>query len=115
MAVPMLAVPRTGTGRPAATDHDASQCEIDSVPGTWVHIDTHLSGKRAMSTRDAGSEADSVPEAYGSYPEFELSCAVDDEAGIGEVTVFPDGESDDVCTRWISVDLEHAVPLEETL
>ena len=68
-----------------------------------------------MSTRDAGSEADSVPEAYGDFPEFELSCAVDDEAGIGEVTVFPEDESGDVCTHWISVDLEHAVPLEETL
>jgi hypothetical protein len=66
-----------------------------------------------MSTRDAGSDADSVPEAYGDFPEFELSCAVDDE-GTGEVTVFPADESDDVCTRWISVDLDHAVPLEET-
>lgn len=66
-----------------------------------------------MSTRDAGSDADSVPEAYGDFPEFDLSCAVDDE-GTGEVTVFPADESDDVCTRWISVDLDHAVPLEET-
>ncbi|MEF8841546.1 MAG: hypothetical protein V5A62_07945 [Haloarculaceae archaeon] len=66
-----------------------------------------------MSTRDAGSDADSVPEAYGSFPEFELSCAVDDEE-TGEVTVFPADEPDDVCTRWISVDLDHAVPLEET-
>jgi hypothetical protein len=67
-----------------------------------------------MSTRDAGSGPDSVPEAYGSFPEFELSCAVDDGAE-GEVTVFPTAESDDVSTRWISVDLEHAVPLDETL
>ena len=74
----------------------------------------HLN-KRVMSTRDVGSEADSVPEAYGSFPEFELSCAVDDEEGIGEVTVFPADESGDVCTRWISVDVDHAVPLEETL
>jgi hypothetical protein len=113
--VSTLAVPRIGTGRPAVPGYDAPRREIDCVLGTWVHIDTHLSGKRVMSTRDAGSEADSVPEAYGDFPEYELSCAVDDEAGIGEVTVFPGEESDDVCTRWISVDLEHAVPLEETL
>jgi len=69
--------------------------------------------RRAMSTRDAGPEADSVPGAYGAFPEFELSCAVDDE-GVGEVTVFPAAESEEVCTRWISVDLDHAVPLEET-
>ena len=67
-----------------------------------------------MSTRDAGPEPDPVPEACGSFPEFELSCAVDEE-GASEVTVFPDEESDDACTRWISVDLEHAVALEDTL
>jgi hypothetical protein len=31
------------------------------------------------------------------------------------VTLFPAEESGDVCTRWTSVDFEHAVPLEETL
>ena len=76
---------------------------------------TRRTNKRAMSTRDAGSEADSVPEAYGSFPEFELSCGVDDEDGIGEVTIFPADETADVCTRWISIDVDHAVPLEETL
>ena len=67
-----------------------------------------------MSTRDAGSEADSVPEAYGEFPEYELSCAVDEEDA-KEVTVFPSDESDDVCTCWITIDLDHAVPLEDTL
>jgi len=67
-----------------------------------------------MSRRDPESETDSVPEAYGSFPEFDLSCAVDDE-GSGEVTVFPADESADVCTRWVSADLDHAVPLEDTL
>ena len=67
-----------------------------------------------MSTRDAGSEADAVPEAYGKFPEFELSCAVDDEEA-REVTIFPADESADVCTRWITIDSEHAVPLEDTL
>jgi hypothetical protein len=67
-----------------------------------------------MSTRDAGSESDPVPEEYGDFPEFELACAVDDE-GSREVTVFPAEESAEVCTRWISVDIDHAVPLEDTL
>ena len=67
-----------------------------------------------MSTRDTGSEADSVPEAYRDFREFELSCAVDDE-GVGEVTVFPSDDSADVCTSWITIDLDHAIPLEETL
>jgi hypothetical protein len=67
-----------------------------------------------MSTRDPGSEHESVPEAYGTFPTFELSCAIDDEDA-REVTIFPSDESADVCTRWITVDLDYAVPLEDTL
>lgn len=71
-------------------------------------------GRRAMNPSDAGSGTDSVPEAYGTFPEFDLSCAVDED-GSGEVTIFPADESIEVCTRWISVDVEHAVALEDTL
>ena len=55
-----------------------------------------------------------MPEAYGKFPEFDLSCAIDDEEA-SEVTIFPGDESADVCTRWITVDIDHAVPLEDTL
>jgi len=78
-------------------------------------METRLTDQRVMSTRDADPEADWVPEAYGRFPEFELSCAVDDEEGAGEVTLFPADESDEVRTHWISVDVDHAVPLDETL
>lgn len=47
-------------------------------------------------------------------PDFELSFAVDDEDDPSEVTVFPEDGSTPT-TTWITIDVEHAVDLEDVL
>lgn len=50
--------------------------------------------------------------ALGDLPAFALAYAFDDDDDPSEVTVFPDA-AEDVVTRWLTVDKEHAVPLED--
>lgn len=49
-------------------------------------------------------------ETQVSYPLFDLSYDVDDPADPSEVTVYADGTS---TTQWISIDIDHAIALED--
>lgn len=46
------------------------------------------------------------------YPSFALDWAVDDPDAPNQVTVSP-AAPDDPLTEWLSVDIDHAVPLDE--
>ena len=63
------------------------------------------------------SATDHRPEpASGSLdalPEFELASRYDDEDEPTEVTIFPAGLGEDLATTWLTVDVEHAVPLDQ--
>ena len=45
-------------------------------------------------------------------PEFSLEYLLDDSVDPTEVTIFEPGEHENT-TRWITVDIGHAVPLDE--
>lgn len=51
-------------------------------------------------------------EALGAFPQFELCCLFDDDLDPRILTVFPQHPEDDLTTEWISIDADHAVPLE---
>lgn len=46
-------------------------------------------------------------------PEFDLTYQFDDATDPSEVTVFPDAETPDRTTAWITADAESAVSIEE--
>lgn len=48
------------------------------------------------------------------FPEFELNYLFDDADNPTEVTVFPGNEDEKLSERWISVDVTHAVALEDS-
>jgi hypothetical protein len=59
-----------------------------------------------MSTTDTADGLD-------NHPEFELSYLYDDTDDPTEVTVFPVDDGG-LSTQWISMDITHAVALEDT-
>ena len=52
-------------------------------------------------------------DLLASYPEFGLSCLVDDEDDPSEITVFPGEEDELSTTEWLTTDTETAVSVEE--
>jgi hypothetical protein len=46
------------------------------------------------------------------YPQYELDCLFDEEETPSEVTVFVD-EVGELATKWLTIDIDHAVPLDE--
>jgi hypothetical protein len=52
-------------------------------------------------------------EALDAFPEFDLAYLFDDPDDPREVTVFSDAAGDDITTTWITIDAEHAVPIEQ--
>lgn len=57
----------------------------------------------------------SSPTVHGprdALPSFDLTFRYDDATDPAELTVFPAGETDERTTAWLTVDVEHAVPLE---
>jgi hypothetical protein len=69
-----------------------------------------------MSTTEQGTDAaHGAPQLYADFPQYGLTCVVDDADEPTEVTLFPEDELERVYTQWISVDAEFAIPLEETL
>lgn len=51
-------------------------------------------------------------EPLESLPTFALTCRYDDVDDPAELTVFPATADDERPTTWLTVDVEHAVPLE---
>ena len=51
-------------------------------------------------------------KALEAYPEFVLCGLYDDDLDPQILTVFPRHPEDDLTTEWISVDADHAVPLD---
>lgn len=47
-----------------------------------------------------------------SYPEFELRFQFDDVETPREVTIYP-AETDAITTTWITIDIEHAIALDD--
>lgn len=65
-----------------------------------------------MSAAPVPDDCEAPPELC-AYPEFELCCRVDDREDPAEVTVYPaDADDEALVTTWLTVDAEHAVPLE---
>lgn len=52
------------------------------------------------------------PDGLDAPPEYELACRFDDEEAPTEVTVFPAEFGEDLATHWLTMDVEHAVPLD---
>lgn len=63
-----------------------------------------------MSTTDRRPEPRA--EDLAALPEFELAYRYDDDEAPTEVTVFPSRFGDDLATHWLTVDIDHAVPLD---
>ena len=59
------------------------------------------------------SATDSPDPDLTTLPEFELDCLFGDRDDPTEVTVFPAGDDGALSTQWLSVDIDHAVSLEE--
>jgi hypothetical protein len=59
------------------------------------------------------STADSPAPDLADLPEFELDCLFDNRDDPTEVTVFPAGDDGTLSTQWLSVDIAHAVSLDE--
>lgn len=59
------------------------------------------------------STLDARVDDLDAHPDFELNYLVDDSDDPTEVTVFPGGNDGHLSTRWISIDVTHAVSLEE--
>ena len=64
---------------------------------------------------DAYARADDTPTADGGsirhFPTFDLSYSFDDRYHPREVTAFEHGEH--IATRWLTIDIGHAVNVEE--
>lgn len=63
-----------------------------------------------MSATDR--QAEPAGEGLDALPEFDLACKYDDEDAPTEVTVFPARFGDDLATHWLTIDVEHAIPLD---
>ncbi|MFC6724566.1 hypothetical protein ACFQE1_09305 [Halobium palmae] len=63
-----------------------------------------------MSITDPSRSDDAESVAF---PSFELEYAFDDASEPTEVTLFSTSGEDDPVTNWLTVDVDHAVPLEE--
>ena len=61
--------------------------------------------------RGSGSAQD-VDRSNERLPTFELTFRYDDSANPAELTVFPASETDARTTAWLTIDVEHALPLE---
>jgi hypothetical protein len=61
-----------------------------------------------------GPQRPGVAADRAEFPTFELEWAVDDADDPGEVTVFSDCEKDALAVTWLTMDADHAVPLDET-
>ncbi|WP_435194946.1 hypothetical protein [Natronomonas sp. EA1] len=46
-------------------------------------------------------------------PHFDLVCALDDTDSPTEVTVFARDSLETLATEWITIDVDHAVPVDE--
>lgn len=57
---------------------------------------------------------DAPSRSRDGRPTFELTARFDDAVEPSEVTVFPSAV-DDSTTQWLTIDVEHALPLEETV
>lgn len=60
-----------------------------------------------------GHETEGRSTELEDLPEFELAYLFDDEENPKRVTIFQPGTGDNAASRWISIDSEHAVPIEE--
>lgn len=56
--------------------------------------------------------ASDATETLGDLPEFELSYLYDDTDDPTEVTVFPGEDESELPTQWLSMDIGHAVAIE---
>lgn len=66
-----------------------------------------------MITAVAPDDCEAPPELC-AYPEFDLSCRLDDLEDPASVTVYPAGADETVpVTAWLTIDVEHAVLLED--
>jgi len=54
-----------------------------------------------------------TPSTLEAYPEFDLHARYDDLADPSELTVYSVADTDDPTTTWLSIDVEHAIPLED--
>lgn len=59
----------------------------------------------------SGSSSD-LHESLDTLPTFDLTFRYDDATNPAELTVFPAAETDGQTTAWLTIDVEHAVPLE---
>lgn len=64
-----------------------------------------------MSAADRSGSASRNP--LEELPRFDLDYLVDDEDDPAEVTVLPASGDHDISSTWITIDLSHAVPLDE--
>jgi hypothetical protein len=48
-----------------------------------------------------------------SFPDFDLDCLLDDWESPSEVTVFSTMTDAEMRTQWITVDENHAIPLDQ--
>jgi hypothetical protein len=70
------------------------------------------------SDGNGGADVSEARGTFARYPQYDLTWAVDDADEPTEVTVFVDGDEenwDAALTNWLTIDVEHAVPLDETL
>lgn len=47
-----------------------------------------------------------------AFPAFDLSCAFDDKENPTQVTIYSEAD-DERTTRWISIDVEHAIDVAD--
>jgi hypothetical protein len=64
-----------------------------------------------MSTTDDTSEPGWIETAESTTPTYELTFAYDDPSDPSTVTVYPEDDPDR--TTWLSVDVDHAVSVED--
>lgn len=86
------------------TEYDSPASVVASTTGF------HRQGGLTMSATQQSNSTDSV--VLDQLPTFELTYLYDDDENPSEVTVFTDGETT-IATNWITVDRQHAVPLED--
>lgn len=72
----------------------------------------------AQPARDPEPMSSATRDRYGAtlgsdeLPVFELDYLFDDRDRPTEVTVFPAEDTFDISTNWITIDIDHAVPLD---
>ena len=60
-----------------------------------------------------GHETGGRGTAIENLPEFELSFIFDDDDEPKRVTIFQPGTEEVAACRWISIDSDHAIPIEK--